>query len=146
MKRCVASRSCGEIFTFISLSDSLKMEKSWGLRPRWGTRSFFRLSAVGRGWRLTTEAHLAHIEAGKQRGGQTMLGNTWEAKHAAAFRTRLGLICLQHKMFLNIGPAPLHHPCLGKDGSLLCPFPTHTSACLWAPTLAPATAVAAPGH
>lgn len=98
MKRCVASRSCGEIFTFISLSDSLKMEKSWGLRPRWGTRSFFRLSAVGREWKLTTEAHLAHVVAGlgQQRGGQTMLGSTWEAKHAAVFGTRLGLVCLQH--------------------------------------------------
>lgn len=48
MNRWVARRSCGEIFTFISLSESLKMEKSWGLRPRWGTRSFFRLSAAGR--------------------------------------------------------------------------------------------------
>lgn len=44
-KRCVAKRSWGEIFTFISFSDSLKMEKSWCFRSWWETRRFVRLSA-----------------------------------------------------------------------------------------------------
>lgn len=65
MNRCVARRSCGEIFTFISLSESLKMEKSWGLRPRWGTRSFFRLSAAGQRaeWSPTCSSHKAAAAA-----------------------------------------------------------------------------------
>lgn len=66
MNRCVARRSCGEIFTFISLSESLKMEKSWGLRPRWGTRSFFRLSAAGQKaeWSPACSSHKATAAAG----------------------------------------------------------------------------------
>lgn len=62
MKRCVASRSWGEIFTLISLSDRRKMEKSWGFLPRWGARSFFRLSAGRSGWERYTCATTAHIK------------------------------------------------------------------------------------
>lgn len=46
MKRCVASRSCGETFTLISESESLNKEKSCRLLSRCGTLCFFRLSAV----------------------------------------------------------------------------------------------------
>lgn len=47
MKRCVASNSCGEIFTLISESESLNREKSCRLLSRCGTLCFFRLSAIG---------------------------------------------------------------------------------------------------
>lgn len=47
MKRCVASRSCGEIFTLISESESLNREKSCRFLSRCGTLCFFRLSAAG---------------------------------------------------------------------------------------------------
>lgn len=47
MKRCVASKSCGEILTLISESESLNREKSCRLLSRCGTLCFFRLSAVG---------------------------------------------------------------------------------------------------
>lgn len=47
MKRWVASRSCGEIFTLISESESLNKEKSCRFLSRCGTLCFFRLSAVG---------------------------------------------------------------------------------------------------
>lgn len=47
MKRCVAKRSWGEIFTLISESESLNKEKSCRFLSRWGTRCFFRLSAYG---------------------------------------------------------------------------------------------------
>lgn len=46
MKRCVASSSCGEIFTRISESESLNKEKSCRFLSRWGTRCFLRLSAM----------------------------------------------------------------------------------------------------
>lgn len=45
-KRCVASSSWGETFTFISLSESLKMEKSCCFLSWWDTRRFVRLSAT----------------------------------------------------------------------------------------------------
>lgn len=45
-KRCVASRSCGETLTFISLSDSLNMEKSCCFLSWWDTLLFVRLSAA----------------------------------------------------------------------------------------------------
>lgn len=48
-KRCVASRSWGEIFTFISFSDSLKMEKSCCFCSWWETRRLVRLSAENTG-------------------------------------------------------------------------------------------------
>ena len=49
MKRCVASRSCGEIFTLNSESESLNKEKSCRFLSLCGTLCFFRLSAVGTG-------------------------------------------------------------------------------------------------
>jgi len=80
MNRCVARRSCGEIFTFISLSESLKMEKSWGLRPRWGTRSFFRLSAA--------EQRAEQLPACSSHKGTAAAGS-----HTACTRMERGMSC-----------------------------------------------------
>lgn len=46
MKRCVASSSCGEIFTFSSFSAILKMEKSCRFLSWLDTRLLVRLSAL----------------------------------------------------------------------------------------------------
>lgn len=55
-KRCVASSSCGEIFTFSSFSPSLKIEKSCCFLSWLDTLRLLRLSAVD-----TDCNHEAHI-------------------------------------------------------------------------------------
>lgn len=62
MKRCVASSSCGEIFTLISESESLNREKSWRLLSRCGTLCFFRLSATGSKEKEDTQSHCLSLE------------------------------------------------------------------------------------
>lgn len=63
MKRCVASSSCGEIFTLISESESLNREKSCRLLSRCGTLCFFRLSAIGAQGKVDTQNHCWSLEA-----------------------------------------------------------------------------------
>lgn len=62
MKRCVASNSCGEIFTLISESESLNREKSCRLLSRCGTLCFFRLSAIGAQGKDDTQNHCWSLE------------------------------------------------------------------------------------
>lgn len=59
-KRWVARRSCGEIFTFISFSDSLNMEKSCCFLSWCDTLRLLRLSASREG---RPEAHEKLISA-----------------------------------------------------------------------------------
>lgn len=72
MKRCVASRSCGEIFTLISESESLNKEKSCRFLSRCGTLCFFRLSAADHRDRL----HDLRITVGFWRCSQRYFGTT----------------------------------------------------------------------
>lgn len=73
MKRCVASRSCGEIFTLISESESLNREKSCRLLSRCGTLCFFRLSAIGSQGEKDAQNHCWSLDAYTDSLGPHML-------------------------------------------------------------------------